>query len=283
MNGAFERVNVSGSELSLSRIGFGCARLFSGSEMRASERLIEAALSVGIRHFDTAPSYGAGQSEEVLGAVLAGVPDVTITTKVGLVTHFSTPNRLGPLYRKWVRPVLGRIPRLKRALLAIAAARREYASVPAMPAPLISLPYDEVRRSLEGSLRRLRRDSVDILLLHEPDRFLLDDSLLRIFSELQREGMIRAYGLGWDRAVSAPPAFGQIIQSRYPSPDALEGGPTHIFHGVLRHARNTSSAEAQIPAPARIWRVLDAFPKSAVIFSASSRMQILQMSQPWRE
>jgi aryl-alcohol dehydrogenase-like predicted oxidoreductase len=62
-----ERVKVAGSTVIISKIGFGCGRIYAGSEIRSSARLIEAALTAGIRHFDTAPMYGLGQSEDVLG------------------------------------------------------------------------------------------------------------------------------------------------------------------------------------------------------------------------
>ena len=55
------------------RLGFGCGRLRAGLEERNSRRLIEAALERGIRYFDTAPSYGDGASERVLGLGLREV------------------------------------------------------------------------------------------------------------------------------------------------------------------------------------------------------------------
>ena len=62
------RLKIRGTEVAISQIGFGCARVYGGHETKASARLIEAALTAGIRHFDTAPSYGFGESEFVLRA-----------------------------------------------------------------------------------------------------------------------------------------------------------------------------------------------------------------------
>lgn len=50
---------------------------------RQSEAAIAAAIDLGIRFFDTAPTYGAGHSETVLGQALRHHPDVLIGTKVG--------------------------------------------------------------------------------------------------------------------------------------------------------------------------------------------------------
>src|SRR4051794_650140 len=99
---------VGASEVSMTRVGFGCARLFGGGEYKASSRLIEAALQAGIRHFDTAPSYGSGLSENVLGAVLAGVKGVTIATKIGVSRPQRAPRPYSGrvLYRTFARPIL---------------------------------------------------------------------------------------------------------------------------------------------------------------------------------
>src|SRR5262245_5656199 len=104
---------VAGSKISITRIGFGCARIHGGSELRASARLIEAALALGVRHFDTAPSYGGGLSETVLGSALAGVQDATITTKIGIRRPERVPARYSArvLYRRFARPVISRLPR----------------------------------------------------------------------------------------------------------------------------------------------------------------------------
>src|SRR5262245_32083549 len=78
------------------RIGLGCGRLIGGTSFRTSARLVEAALELGIRHFDVAPSYGLGTAEDVLGAVPGGVRDVTVTTKIG------APRPANPPQRGWV-------------------------------------------------------------------------------------------------------------------------------------------------------------------------------------
>jgi hypothetical protein len=42
------RLKIRGTEVAISRIGFGCARVYGGHETKASARLIEAALTAGI-------------------------------------------------------------------------------------------------------------------------------------------------------------------------------------------------------------------------------------------
>jgi aryl-alcohol dehydrogenase-like predicted oxidoreductase len=61
-----------------------------------SRAAIERALDLGIQFFDTASSYGAGHSEEILGKVLRSRPDVVIATKFGNMFDASTKQALGP-------------------------------------------------------------------------------------------------------------------------------------------------------------------------------------------
>jgi aryl-alcohol dehydrogenase-like predicted oxidoreductase len=60
-----------------------------------SRAAIERALDLGIQFFDTASSYGAGHSEEILGKVLRSRPDVVIATKFGNMFDASTKQALG--------------------------------------------------------------------------------------------------------------------------------------------------------------------------------------------
>ena len=111
--------------------GYGTAALGRSISRRERVRLVEAAYEAGIRWFDTAPLYGAGAAEEALGIALRGKDDVTVATKVGIVP----PGLVGVALR---RPAEGG-------------------------------RFTDVRRQVDGSLRRLRRDTVDVVLLHEVD------------------------------------------------------------------------------------------------------------------
>lgn len=72
------------SRLSLGPLGLGLASLREVEEAEA-EALIETAWRLGIRHFDTAPHYGAGLSERRAGAALRAFPreQLVLSTKVG--------------------------------------------------------------------------------------------------------------------------------------------------------------------------------------------------------
>jgi aryl-alcohol dehydrogenase-like predicted oxidoreductase len=116
-----------------------------------STAIVEEAAAGGITWIDTANSYAAGRTEEIVGRLLAGREDVVLATRVG------QPH-----------PEVGR-----ESLLAPA----------------------RMRTALEGSLRRLRRDRIDLLYLHEPDRSTPLVDTLSCVADLVREGKVGALGV----------------------------------------------------------------------------------------
>lgn len=84
------------SKISKNRLGMGCWAIggpffdgetqlgFAEHDDAQSIAAIHAAYEAGVRLFDTAPVYGAGHSERLLGKALKGRPDATISTKIGL-------------------------------------------------------------------------------------------------------------------------------------------------------------------------------------------------------
>ena len=86
-----EHVEIEGTDLKLSRIGLGTwaigGAMWGGTDAKASIRTIHAALERGISLIDTAPAYGGGTSEELVGEALSapGLRDkAVVATKVGL-------------------------------------------------------------------------------------------------------------------------------------------------------------------------------------------------------
>jgi aryl-alcohol dehydrogenase-like predicted oxidoreductase len=81
-----EKRKLGRTGLDVSVLTFGCGAvggLMTRGEPRDQERAVAYALEHGINHFDTAPDYGKGASEENLGRVLASLkPDVIVSTKV---------------------------------------------------------------------------------------------------------------------------------------------------------------------------------------------------------
>jgi D-threo-aldose 1-dehydrogenase len=165
------------------RIGFGGAaigNLYSEVDDDVAEAAVHFAFEQGMGYFDTAPFYGYGLSEERLGKALLGITneEVRISTKVG--RHISEAGAEPQADDGFA--VQGR------------CARFDYSR-------------DGVLRSLESSLRRLRRQAVDTVLVHDVGREthgerhdvvlrqVLDEALPTL-CELRRTGACRAIGIG---------------------------------------------------------------------------------------
>lgn len=177
----------------MTTIGLGCSRfgsLVGGTDAQSARRLVEAALNMGIRHFDTADIYGQGDSERFLGRLLASTPDTVITTKAG--QRFPVAKRLVLTAKPFLKPLMARRASLTRAAATSRAGL---------------LPQDWSRQHLEkaiiGSLRRLRRETVDNFLLHSPsaDVLAMGDAMDDLVSFKDR-GMARRVGVSIDDAAA---------------------------------------------------------------------------------
>jgi aryl-alcohol dehydrogenase-like predicted oxidoreductase len=79
-----ETVPLGRSALRVSRVGLGCNNFGRRVDRRGTRRVVEAAVEAGVAFFDTAESYGSGDSERFLGDALAHRrSDVVVATKFG--------------------------------------------------------------------------------------------------------------------------------------------------------------------------------------------------------
>ena len=193
-------------------------------------RLLECAFDQGIRHFDTAPLYGMGLAEEVLGRfVRERRGEITLTTKFGLVPRaIPAPLRpIVPLARilnrrlggRWTSAVRDLLPR-QQAPRGLAPQRQNpqgldpageepqglqpLSPAAVLQAPAAASPYSAaaLRGSLEASLRKLGTDHIDFFLLHECQPGQLNAETLALLEELVAEGKIGRWGLGSGRGAS---------------------------------------------------------------------------------
>jgi len=105
--------NFGDTGLRVSALGFGAWQLanplWGGPDEAESVRLVHAALDAGVNFFDTAPGYGEGASERLLGRALRGRRDgVTIATKFGHTVAGETDFSVARL-RPAVEESLGRL------------------------------------------------------------------------------------------------------------------------------------------------------------------------------
>lgn len=149
------------------------------------QRLLDLAVDLGIRHFDTARLYGLGQVEAELAALLRRHPDqLTVATKCGLGEArppSTAVQRQGGL-RRLVKLAPGLRP-LARRVYGSRMVRRDFSA-------------SHCRRSLETSLGQLGLEAVDLLFLHEPGLpDAVDPDLEACLLDWQQQGLIGGYGI----------------------------------------------------------------------------------------
>ncbi|MFE7352536.1 aldo/keto reductase [Streptomyces sp. NPDC057543] len=140
--------------------------LFEAVSDQEAAATLKTAAEAGITYFDTAPRYGHGLAEERLGRLLApsAGTDPVISTKTGWLLRPRPDGSPGEVITDWTER--------------------------------------GIRESLEASLIRLGRSSVDILYLHDPDDY--PDEIRRTaypaVRKLRDEGLIRAVGFGMNHS-----------------------------------------------------------------------------------
>ncbi len=164
-------VEIAG-EINISRIVFGAWAVggwhWGGSDDGESIRAVHAALDRGINCFDTAPVYGFGRSESVLGEALRGKRDAVVATKCGL----RWDNKDGKKFFETTADHSKTVVEVYRNLRA-----------------------SSIRKECEDSLRRLRRDWIDIYQVHWLDPTVNLEETIEELRKLKKEGKIRFVGV----------------------------------------------------------------------------------------
>ncbi len=171
------------SSLISSRLAYGCWRL-GGSEgqppVTSSEpgkRAVHAAVEAGYTLFDLADIYCGGRSEEIFGEALLETPGLRarllIATKCGIRLPDSPPG---------------------------APYRYDFSS-------------DYIVSSVEGSLRRLGVETIDLLMLHRPDYLMNPHEVAGAFLQLRDAGKVREFGVS-----NFSPAQVELLQALCPLP-----------------------------------------------------------------
>jgi aryl-alcohol dehydrogenase-like predicted oxidoreductase len=183
-------------------------------------RALHAAYEAGVTFFDTARSYGYGESEAILGEFLQGRREsVVLATKFGIVPvpHRRWKQALKPVVRK----ILDLVPSARRVIQKqVMAQFREN-----------QFTRDVLHKSLEESLRKLRTDYVDVLFMHSaPASVLAQCDLLEDLERLIASGKIRIAGISADPGVIAT-----ALETQAPPLRAMQF-PVNLFDlTLMRH------------------------------------------------
>ncbi|MDK2770347.1 MAG: aldo/keto reductase [Sphingomonas sp.] len=153
-------LGTGSSSLAVSAIGFGCMGLDFGYAEKVSKAdgiaLIGQAVGLGVTFFDTAEVYGPFTNEEMVGEALRPVRDqVVIATKFGFDIDPATGENRGGMNS---RP-------------------------------------EHIRQAVEGSLRRLGIETIDLLYQHRVDPNVPIEDVAGAVRDLIAEGKVKAFGL----------------------------------------------------------------------------------------
>lgn len=194
-------------------LGFGCSAIMGRTGRKESLRALSAAWDAGITFYDTARSYGYGESEAVLGEFLRGRRDrAIVSTKFGILA------RPQPLWKRAAKPMaralIGAVPSARAAIRRQAAAEfsRNHFDVSILD------------KSLTESLRKLKTDYVDLLFLHEATESVLEqEELILALEKLLSSGKVRSVG------ISAAPAVVVTALQRRTGPVTAAQFPCNVF------------------------------------------------------
>lgn len=167
-----KKIKLGKSEIELSPIAFGAwaigGWMWGGNERKDSLRAIHACLDNGITTIDTAPIYGFGVSEEIVGEAIAGKRErYEVLTKAGMswdgtsgVHYFSSTMNDGTACEVY-----------------------KYSG------------KESVIAECEASLKRLGTDYIDLYQIHWPDESTPIHETMEALQLLKDQGKIRAAGV----------------------------------------------------------------------------------------
>jgi predicted oxidoreductase len=158
-----QTITLGNSDLESSRLVYGCMRIAgdgSKDDREKGKRAVHAAIEAGYTQFDQADIYSSGRCEELLGEVLRESPEIRkqliITTKCG-IRLAGDPSDTSP-------------------------GRYDFSAA-------------HITNSVEGSLRRLGVERIDLLLLHRPDYLGHPEEVALTLEALKNSGAVANFGV----------------------------------------------------------------------------------------
>ncbi|MFH0878742.1 MAG: aldo/keto reductase [Lentisphaerota bacterium] len=163
-----KKFTIQRAGLDVSRLAYGCMNIGGArnqaapslSDRKAARQAMMTAFEAGITLYDHADIYTRGNSEAVFGDVLKDSPGLrdkmVIQSKCG-IRFQGQPQQDDP---------------------------QRY-----------DFSYEHIINAVQGSLRRLQTDHLDILLLHRPDPLVEPAEVARAFDQLQKDGKVLHFGV----------------------------------------------------------------------------------------
>ena len=178
-----EICKIGNTGVAVTKLGMGGAAiggLYTDVPYNQAIETIQLALKLGVSYMDTSPLYGLGKSEIIFGQALAGIPrdEYVISSKVGrILTAGDSRNR--DLINGSLTPFVN------------------------LPQRDVTFDFsrDGVLRSIDESLNRLGLNSIDIVMIHDPDSHYRQaiDEAFPVLADLRSQGIVKAIGVGMNQ------------------------------------------------------------------------------------
>lgn len=166
MSHEMTRRGIGSSGIEASAVGLGTwaigGWMWGGTDQARSIDAIRASIDEGVSLIDTAPAYGKGLAEEIVGKAIHGRRDeVVLATKCGLVWHTTKGNHFFDYDGQPVHRHLG---------------------------------AESIAYEVEQSLKRLGTDHIDLYITHWQDPTTPIPETMEALSRLRQQGKIRSIG-----------------------------------------------------------------------------------------
>ena len=166
-----EQRRLGNSGIVVSSIGLGTMTFGLQADKDESYRIMDAAVEAGIDFFDTAEIYPVPPTKELAGLTEKWIGEWMQDKSINRESLIIATKIAGPAHG-WFNPPV----------------RSGKAAIDGF----------SIRRAIEGSLKRLKTDYIDLYQIHWPDHGMRPLDAIETLDNLIREGKIRAYGLSND-------------------------------------------------------------------------------------
>jgi aryl-alcohol dehydrogenase-like predicted oxidoreductase len=262
----------------LPSLGLGCINLTSFTNKKSALELLTFVYDKGVRWFDTAPLYGNGYSEYILGEFIKKLSKNN-RTELKIVSKFGLgPEAVGSL------PIdlalkLNRLKKILRPSSQLINTHEVQSIVSAR-----TFQAKNIQKQLENSLKKLGVEQLYGYLGHELLPDFLEDEIKKYLIESKQDGKILNLGIGVNStsilSILDPKSLSdwEILQ--------YEGGTatnvknlmnqypdkTHIHHSILKKSEITSNSSNLNLIESH----LQQFPNCHILFSSKNNSHIIE-------
>lgn len=211
-----KKIKLPHTDLEVSALALGCMDLsgrwdrgpITQEHEREAREFLDCAEELGANYFDHADIYAYGKAEEVFGRILRERPS------------------------------------LRDRLVLQSKCGIRFADDPSGAPHRYDFSHDHILRTVDGSLRRLGTDRLDVLLLHRPDPLWQAEEIALAFDTLKRAGKVRYFGVSNQNRFQM-----EYLQTYLPDPLVLNQLEMNLLHhGFAEVSVSFNQEAARYPA-----------------------------------